>query len=64
MELAEQIQELFDNPPGEFTNEHRAVFDEFKAKLNTGEVRAAERIDGHWKVNAWVNVWIPTSPVG
>src|SRR5262245_47592204 len=54
MTLSEKIQDLFDNPPGEFTDEHRAVFDEFKQKLNSGAVRAAERIDGQWKVNAWV----------
>ncbi|HKA18068.1 MAG TPA: 2,3,4,5-tetrahydropyridine-2,6-dicarboxylate N-succinyltransferase [Blastocatellia bacterium] len=52
--LAEKIQELFDNSPAEFTKEHRALFDEFKEKLNSGEVRAAEKIDGKWKVNAWV----------
>src|SRR5712692_4226716 len=54
MSLAETIQQLFDNPPGEFTDEHRAVFNEFKLKLNSGDVRAAEKVDGQWKVNAWV----------
>ena len=54
MELADRIQQLFDSPPDEFTDEHRAVFNEFKRKLNSGEVRAAEKVDGHWKVNAWV----------
>src|SRR6266550_2731602 len=54
MELADRIQQLFDNPPQEFTDEHRAVFNEFKRKLNSGEVRAAENVDGQWKVNAWV----------
>ena len=52
--LAEKIQELFDKSPAEFTQEHRALFNEFKQKLNSGEVRAAERIDGKWRVNAWV----------
>jgi 2,3,4,5-tetrahydropyridine-2-carboxylate N-succinyltransferase len=54
MSLAESIQELFDNPPDEFTQEHFALFDEFKQKLNAGQVRAAEKIDGRWRVNAWV----------
>ena len=54
MDLENRIQQLFDNPPAEFTDEHRAVFNEFKQKLNAGEVRAAEKIDGRWKVNAWV----------
>ena len=52
--LAEKIQELFDNPSAEFTEGHRVLFDEFKEKLNSGEVRAAEKADGNWKVNAWV----------
>lgn len=52
--LAEKIQELFDNPSAEFTEGHRVLFDEFKEKLNSGEVRAAEKVDGNWKVNAWV----------
>src|SRR6266850_1396090 len=54
MELADRVQQLFDSPPQEFTDEHRAVFNDFKRKLNSGEVRAAEKVDGHWKVNAWV----------
>ncbi|HXG94718.1 MAG TPA: 2,3,4,5-tetrahydropyridine-2,6-dicarboxylate N-succinyltransferase [Blastocatellia bacterium] len=54
MELAEKIQQLFDNPPEEFADEHRALFDEFKQKLNAGEVRAAEKVDGRWQVNLWV----------
>jgi 2,3,4,5-tetrahydropyridine-2-carboxylate N-succinyltransferase len=54
MELAEKIQALFTSPPEEFTNEHYALFDEFKAQLNSGKARAAEKIDGNWRVNLWV----------
>jgi 2,3,4,5-tetrahydropyridine-2-carboxylate N-succinyltransferase len=54
MELAERIQQLFDNPPAEFGDEHFALFDEFKQQLNAGEVRAAEKRDGQWRVNHWV----------
>ena len=54
MELAEKIQQLFDNTPGEFTDEHFALFDEFKQQLNEGKVRAAEKADGRWQVNHWV----------
>jgi 2,3,4,5-tetrahydropyridine-2-carboxylate N-succinyltransferase len=54
MDLAKSIQHLFDNPPAEFTDEHRELFNEFKQKLNSGEVRAAEKIDGRWRVNHWV----------
>lgn len=54
MDLKNRIEELFATPPQEFTDEHRAVFTEFKEKLNAGEVRAAEKVNGRWKVNAWV----------
>src|SRR5689334_1773667 len=54
MELAERIQQLFDSPPAEFTDEHFALFDEFKQRLNNGEVRAAEKQGGQWRVNFWV----------
>lgn len=54
MELEEKIQQLFDNAPGEFTDEHFALFDEFKQQLNQGKVRAAEKADGAWRVNHWV----------
>jgi 2,3,4,5-tetrahydropyridine-2-carboxylate N-succinyltransferase len=54
MELADRIQQLFDEQPGEFTGEHYELFEDFKRRLNTGEARAAEKVDGHWKVNTWV----------
>ncbi len=43
MSLREGIEELFARPAGEFTDADRALFGEFKAALNRGEVRAAER---------------------
>jgi 2,3,4,5-tetrahydropyridine-2,6-dicarboxylate N-succinyltransferase len=58
MDLADRIQHLFDNPPAEITDEHRELFTEFKQKLNSGEVRAAEKIDGNWRVNHWVKLGI------
>lgn len=54
MELAERIEQLFDNPPAEFGDEHFVLFDEFKQQLNAGEVRAAEKRDGQWRINTWV----------
>ncbi len=54
MELAEKIEQLFDDPPEEFTGEHYELFVEFKRQLNTGQARAAEKINGQWKVNTWV----------
>ncbi|MEW6125533.1 MAG: 2,3,4,5-tetrahydropyridine-2,6-dicarboxylate N-succinyltransferase [Acidobacteriota bacterium] len=54
MALAENIQSLFENPPAQFGDEHFALFDEFKAALNRGEARAAEKVAGQWRVNFWV----------
>jgi 2,3,4,5-tetrahydropyridine-2-carboxylate N-succinyltransferase len=54
MNLAESIQQLFENPPAQYSDEHFALFDEFKRKLNSGEVRAAEKVNGQWRVNHWV----------
>jgi len=54
MELAEKIERLFTDPPRQFGEEHYSLFDVFKEKLNSGEVRAAERVEGEWRVNHWV----------
>jgi 2,3,4,5-tetrahydropyridine-2-carboxylate N-succinyltransferase len=35
-------------------DEARRTFLDFRAALTRGEVRAAERVDGRWVVNAWV----------
>jgi 2,3,4,5-tetrahydropyridine-2-carboxylate N-succinyltransferase len=35
-------------------DEARRTFLDFRAALTRGEVRAAERVAGHWVVNAWV----------
>ena len=32
----------------------RKTFLEFREQLTKGEIRAAEKINGEWKVNAWV----------
>jgi len=39
---------------GKTAPEARDVFVEFRDQLTRGEIRAAEKIDGHWKVNVWV----------
>lgn len=53
MSLRERIESLAGQ--SEFTSEDRATFDEFKAALGRGEIRAAERDeDGKWKANRWV----------
>jgi 2,3,4,5-tetrahydropyridine-2-carboxylate N-succinyltransferase len=52
-----EIEQLFDAPPPQYTEDHRHTFEVFKAALNRGEVRAAEPDAGSrtgWRVNAWV----------
>lgn len=53
MNLQQQIEQLLTK--SEFTAEDRAIFEEFKTALRTGEIRAAEKdSDGNWQTNAWV----------
>jgi 2,3,4,5-tetrahydropyridine-2-carboxylate N-succinyltransferase len=52
-----QIEQLFDAPPAQYTEEHFALFRAFKEALNRGEVRAAEpdpAAPTRWRANAWV----------
>jgi len=55
--LPSEIEQLFDCPPPQYTEEHRRTFESFKGALNRGEVRAAEPDAASktgWRVNAWV----------
>src|SRR5919199_6562298 len=55
MSLRERIEELAAAGEREYAPADFALFAEFKAALNRGEVRAAERDDdGRWRANAWV----------
>jgi 2,3,4,5-tetrahydropyridine-2-carboxylate N-succinyltransferase len=55
MSLCEEVEKLYASEAVEFSARDRALFDEFKAALNRGEVRAAERArGGEWSVNSWV----------
>jgi 2,3,4,5-tetrahydropyridine-2-carboxylate N-succinyltransferase len=55
MRLREEIETLFASEKKGFTDRERSLFAEFKAALNRGEVRAAERDEaGRWRVNQWV----------
>jgi 2,3,4,5-tetrahydropyridine-2-carboxylate N-succinyltransferase len=55
MPLREAIEAINSRDGSQFSFEDRAIFDEFKAGLNRGEIRAAERQpDGRWNVNTWV----------
>jgi 2,3,4,5-tetrahydropyridine-2-carboxylate N-succinyltransferase len=53
MTLQEKIEQLFTK--SEFDADDHIVFNEFKAALRNGEIRAAERDEnGDWRTNAWV----------
>jgi 2,3,4,5-tetrahydropyridine-2-carboxylate N-succinyltransferase len=55
--LPSQIEALFDAPPEAYHAGHFELFKKFKAALNRGEVRAAERDSDSatgWRANAWV----------
>lgn len=55
MLLRERIERLAEPGGAEFSADDRQVFADFKAALNRGEVRAAERTaEGTWRVNGWV----------
>jgi len=55
MSLREKIEELSARQAQEYSQEDYALFNEFKAALNRGEIRAAERdINWRWQTNAWV----------
>jgi 2,3,4,5-tetrahydropyridine-2-carboxylate N-succinyltransferase len=55
VQLRENIEALSSSAASEFSPADYALFDQFKAALNRGEVRAAERTgDGTWRVNSWV----------
>src|ERR1041385_34419 len=53
--LREQIEILAARDVGDYSDADFALFNEFKAALNRGEIRAAERdASGKWNTNAWV----------
>jgi len=57
MELQPRIEELFAREADTYGDECLQVFDEFKAALNEGRIRAAEpdaNAPNGWKVNPWV----------
>src|ERR1044071_7178998 len=55
MLLRDQIEELIARDGGQYSQSDFALFDQFKAALNRGEIRAAERdATGNWQTNTWV----------
>jgi len=55
LELQHRIEELFAAARHEQNrDEYVEAFNAFKAELNTGRVRAAEKVGEAWRVNSWV----------
>lgn len=55
MPLLDQVESLAARPSGNYSESDFALFNDFKAALNRGEIRAAERdANGKWHTNAWV----------
>jgi 2,3,4,5-tetrahydropyridine-2,6-dicarboxylate N-succinyltransferase len=54
MDLEELIPLHFARKREELNEESRSLFEALILKLNSGEIRAAEKRDGRWKVNPWV----------
>jgi len=55
LELQHRIEELFAVARHEQNrDEYVEAFNAFKAELNAGRVRAAEKVGGEWRVNSWV----------
>ena len=52
--LRSDIERLFSLPDLSGETGARQVFLDFRDQLTQGKIRAAEKVDGHWKVNAWV----------
>ncbi len=54
MSLQSSIQRLAAQSELENNPDAWPVFLEFRDALTQGRIRAAEKVDGHWQVNAWV----------
>ncbi len=55
--MRNEIEKLFDQKPGAYTDEDFRLFYEFKDALNQGRIRAAEpdrSAPSGWRVNGWV----------
>ncbi|RLC57481.1 MAG: 2,3,4,5-tetrahydropyridine-2,6-dicarboxylate N-succinyltransferase, partial [Candidatus Cloacimonadota bacterium] len=52
MSLKSEILELYNKT--KFTEDDKNLFFKFRNGLNSGEIRAADKIDGKWITNDWV----------
>ena len=58
--LKDQIGDLVNNYADVRRGEAREAFARLREALNDGKIRAAEKVDGQWRVNEWVRkgtVW-------
>src|SRR5205823_3430689 len=53
-QLRWEIERLFSTADIERTPATLATFQQFRDALTAGKIRAAEKHDGNWRVNAWV----------
>jgi 2,3,4,5-tetrahydropyridine-2,6-dicarboxylate N-succinyltransferase len=53
-EIAELIAEAASQTAARDSKEHRAAIEQTIERLDRGELRAAEKVDGEWQVNSWV----------
>ncbi len=62
MSLRERVEALAERDPAATTHADRALLADFRAELNAGRIRAAERGDaGDWRPNPWVKRGILTA---
>jgi 2,3,4,5-tetrahydropyridine-2-carboxylate N-succinyltransferase len=54
MSLQSSIERLAAQSEVERDPEARKIFLDFRDQLTQGKIRAAEKVDGNWKVNPWV----------
>jgi 2,3,4,5-tetrahydropyridine-2,6-dicarboxylate N-succinyltransferase len=54
-ELQNRIEQLFAAGDAAVNDPNaRSAFEQFRDALTAGEIRAAEKVDGRWRTNAWV----------
>jgi 2,3,4,5-tetrahydropyridine-2-carboxylate N-succinyltransferase len=52
--MREEIERLFELKGDARSDAARRLFEEFREALTAGRIRAAEKVKGEWRVNAWV----------
>jgi 2,3,4,5-tetrahydropyridine-2-carboxylate N-succinyltransferase len=57
-QLKSEIERLYQEGTPKDLQRARVAFAELRDALTRGELRAAEKIDGRWRVNAWVKMGI------